>query len=285
MTCCLPSAYFPGAATTPNAPTTPLSVIPPQLRSLATAHPYSTAFFLGSTLTLTLLSGAFVTRRLISAFQGTRGTSAVREMERRVIERVETTNGELRAEMREMMRKMEVQGADAEAARMQEAPSSLTPFSKTIPELSTELTSPSIRSAPQSPVMRRSPIPGEQPSADIGAKHIRPETSLPQSSALIILSGPSPPLGAKITTPTPAFPSKPTNPPAPAIRPPPSPIRPAAPITAPPRPSILAFYSLRQGIGKLGPMPIVDSSNPNYITFAEPEPVKKSTESSKASGA
>jgi len=84
-------------------------------------------------------------------------------------------------------------------------------------------------------------------------------TTIAPSSTLPLNSIPhSPPLTAP--TSTVQLPSIPK----------PSPLTPKDKVIAP-RPSILAFHTLRSGLGKLGPMPVVDVGNPNLISFGDAE--------------
>lgn len=255
------------------------SIIPSSLHYIARSHPYSTAFILGSTLTLTFISGALVTKKFFSALlrQGARSvpvTAPIPTLNQRVAERLVRENLEMWKELDGIKRTIragtiiKVEGGRSDlkmSSSSQDIPqvALVTPSDATKYGISSE-TSPSPKSKPTESTI--GPLPNPQDR---------------QPDRLISIAPPAPSIKISDIPPTQRSMSvttdRPRQNPASPPRRTPSPVHtPGPPQLAdnPARPSILAFYGLRNGIGKLRPMPIVDTSNPNYITFPE-EPKSK----------
>ena len=256
------------------------SAIPAQLQGLASSHPLSTAFILGSTMTLTFISGIYLTRALFAVRpKRTAMLRAIGRIERRIesnqrnVEKQSALNKFSKTPDREnvsdapsdismAMRKESAKHVmDTGRANQSNCTANLTASSPMDPVSQRGVAKPISFDGRETKATAPAKIDRDTDRPPIARSSLPPFPASPgQTSSLAKTSNiphKSESMLASVGTPTPKLSTA-------------SKTRSSSLSTASsPRPSILAFHGLRAGLGKMGPMPIVDVSNPNCIIYAD----------------
>ncbi|ORX34706.1 hypothetical protein BD324DRAFT_634572 [Kockovaella imperatae] len=258
------------------------------LQALALHHPYSSAFLLGSTLTLTFCSSVLLTKRLFfpshqAAAQITRHELA--NLHSRVLERLETLETRLGMQVRMMqpdkraqqdilarLKSIEVKLGDQFGAGGSRFPGSAS-LSKTGPG-STLIAGSA--GGPRTEAQQKDhglqvteeiyfSRPSETEAVDLATEG-QENGSHDWRLGIVDLDEDTKVLSAAKISPSRAASESSSTHGSNTIKvvPPPS-TAPSPPYAAYKRPAAMLFGGLRMGIGKHGPMPIVDPSNPNYM--------------------
>lgn len=226
------------------------SAVPVSLRSLASTHPYSASFLLGSTMTLTFVSAARLTKSVFFASRKALPAAALSRAESVWAGRLQQAEQRLQAALEAERTERAVL-----ATKLEQVLAATSRRSTALPPAT-----PSFESTVQSVhPPEQSSTPTEPASAYVMASERWPSPA--QSSARAADAGSAPADGIAASRewhPGPLFDMA-------ALA------RDAAKAEAE-RPPVKTKYpvarhvNLSRGFGRGGPLPVVDASNPNYIT-------------------